>query len=170
MMPPLLLVLLNVHNNNNDDSAAMNITDAHAHPLSTTARTQYRSPKRTFDESSASGGEDLEGRGWERSRRRVWLCLGAAETNSAISLLGETLLPKTTMGVAQQQQDVVDMDAAVEDDAEGADAPWLSLTCSSSSSPGSDGEADEDEEVTVKMKMKMKGGAADAHRSRLSCY
>lgn len=60
--------------------------------LSTPARGQYRSPKRTFDESSASGGEDTEGRdggegGRERRRRRVGSLVGNAEAGSATSLV-----------------------------------------------------------------------------------
>ena len=66
--------------------------------LSTTARGQYRSPKRTFDESSASGGEDPEGGrdrdggegGRERRRRRVGSLVGTAEAGSAASLVGAT--------------------------------------------------------------------------------
>jgi len=63
--------------------------------LSTPARGQYRSPKRTFDESSASGGEDPEGGrdrdgegGRERRRRRVGSLVGTAEAGSAASLIG----------------------------------------------------------------------------------
>ena len=44
---------------------------AHLQAGTSAARAQYRSPKRTFDESSASGGEDADGREGREKRSRT---------------------------------------------------------------------------------------------------
>ncbi|PPQ75137.1 hypothetical protein CVT24_010099, partial [Panaeolus cyanescens] len=82
-------------------------------------RTQYRSPKRSFDESSASGGEEASGRegreGMKRSRRVVEEIIGGASA--------------ADMDVDADAD--VDVDGYA--DAEGGDTPGLSAPGSSSS-------------------------------------
>ena len=125
--------------------------------LSTTARGQYRSPKRTFDESSASGGEDPEGGrdrdggegGRERRRRRVGSLVGTAEAGSAASLVGAAgvggvdcgtppppLLRSPGMNVDVADADV-DIDVDVVDVEMDADMPGLTTSSVGDSSSSS---------------------------------
>jgi OTU domain-containing protein 3 len=80
------------------------------------ARAQYRSPKRTFDESSASGGDDAEGReGREKRSRTRGASMAADDGLATPAAVGDDM--------------VVDVDGEAE-----ADTPGLSATGSTSSS------------------------------------
>ncbi|PPQ75155.1 hypothetical protein CVT26_012192 [Gymnopilus dilepis] len=95
----------------------------HAH-LQAAARTQHRSPKRSFDESSASGGDGEDGE--KRSRRRIG------------SLSAKDVLPGAG-GEGEGEEDM-DIDVDIDGDAEtGTGTPALSAPGTSSSSSSETG-------------------------------
>jgi len=106
--------------------------DPHAHILQT-PRSQYRSPKRTFDESSASGGEEDPENSKRSRRRRVgsggWYGADADGTPDVSSVRKDD--------VAKDEGQVVDivMHVDVDSKADEADTPSLSAPGSTSSSP-----------------------------------
>lgn len=135
----------------------------HAHILQT-PRSQYRSPKRTFDESSASGGEENPENSKRSRRRRV----GSTDLTGP-SLDGTVDAPNVGNAVEGDSVkvevgEVVDivMHVDVGGQADQADTPSLSVPGSSSSSPlsslassvassvsGEESEVDMDDEVEI---------------------
>jgi len=104
----------------------------HAHILQT-PRSQYRSPKRTFDESSASGAEEDPENSKRSRRRRVgsggWSGADADGTPDVSSVR-----KAVEDDVAKDEGDVVDIVMHVDVDGK-ADTPFLSAPGSTSSSP-----------------------------------
>ena len=123
----------------------------HPHILQT-PRSQYRSPKRSFDESSASGGED-GGDSEKRTRRRVG-SVNVVGSGLRVNREGEMINLGGVEGEADGMEVDVDVDVDRDPDADpGGDTPGLSAPGSSSSSsttsssresssPVDDGEAD----------------------------
>ncbi|KAJ3497586.1 hypothetical protein NLJ89_g10330 [Agrocybe chaxingu] len=98
------------------------INPHHNHNLLQTPRSQYRSPKRSFDESSASGGEDESKE--KRSRRRV-----GSRSGMDVDMLPDTQGPPE----AEAEEMHIDVEHVDPD----ADTPGLSAPGTSSSSSSS---------------------------------
>ncbi len=111
--------------------------------LEPTQRSQYRSPKRSFDESSASGTEDgVE----KRTRRKVvdpasWFVQDVGvgvegdDHGDKVRLPGVGCVALERAGDGNRVGDVVDIVMHVDVDGDGAETPALSAPGSSSSSP-----------------------------------
>ncbi|CAA7264042.1 unnamed protein product [Cyclocybe aegerita] len=116
-------VFLNGPSDSTSSLASTSVTPVnphHNHNLLQTPRSQYRSPKRSFDESSASGGED-EGQE-KRSRRRV-----GSRSGRDVDVLPDT------QGPPEAEEMLIDVEHVDPD----ADTPGLSAPGTSSSSSSS---------------------------------